>query len=241
MSDETEQDALAKRRRDWLKRLADEYIKLESSMPYSNFLPDENCPKWVENIEREVGATMFPVAKLREEGEITPRKLAAVIGHQCANSVWMMDWVKKEIENPTWVENAKFTPEQIEQGTEILIKLTEQWYPALRRLAKRSLASCVDQPYGDMKEFLLGYSLAFAQKPVGSGFGAFNNSALGIYNFMLLYWRAIERLNSVHHLHQVLVKVFGPYRMGELKRMEKICQRIGLSYRKPGRPPKQLK
>ena len=35
-----------------------------------------------------------------------------------------------------------------------------------------------------------------------------------------------------------LVKVFGPYRTGDLKRTEKICQRIGLRYRKAGRPKK---
>jgi hypothetical protein len=65
-----------------LTRLAEEYIKLESSMPKIDFMPDENCPKWVENIEREVGATMFPVAKLKEEFKLTPRRFAAIIGHQ---------------------------------------------------------------------------------------------------------------------------------------------------------------
>jgi hypothetical protein len=35
-----------------------------------------------------------------------------------------------------------------------------------------------------------------------------------------------------------LVKVFGTYRAGDLKRTEKICQRIELHYRKPGRPKK---
>ncbi len=96
----------------------------------------------------------------------------------------------------------------------------------------------LDQPYDDMKEFLLGYAGAFAQKPRGSGVGSFGNTAFEIYNFMLVYWRIIDRLDSVHHLHEVLVKVFGPYRTGDLTRTEKICQRIELRYRKPGRPKK---
>jgi hypothetical protein len=111
-------------------------------------------------------------------------------------------------------------------------------YPALRRLAKRALCPCVDQPYDDMKEFLLAYASAFAQKPTGPGLNGIGSSAFAIYNFMLFYWRIIDRLNSVHHLHEVLVKVFGPYRTGDQKRTEKICQRIGLHYRKPGRPKK---
>jgi hypothetical protein len=228
----------AKHRQDWLRRLADEYIKLESSMPVANFLSDEGCPKWVENIEREVGATLFPVARLKEELKLTPRRLAAIIGHQCVIAVWMMEWLEKEVQNPKAVDESNLTPEQRKKGEEFLFRLTEEWYPALRRLAKRSLASCVDQPYDDMKEFLLAYASAFAQKPIGGGFGNIGNSAFEIYNFMLVYWRIIERLNSVRHLHEVLVKVFGPYRVGELKRTEKICQRIDLHYRKAGRPKK---
>ena len=181
---------------------------------------------------------MFPVAKLKEELKLTPRRLAAIIGHQCAIGVWLMEWLEKEVQKPHEVDTSKLTPEQLKKGEEFLTKLTDDWHPALRRLAKTALCSCVDQPYGDMKEFLLAFSAAYAQKPIGPGLGSFGSSAIEIYNFMLFYWRIIDRLNSVHHLHEVLVKVFGPYRTGDLKRTEKICQRIGLHYRKPGRPKK---
>jgi hypothetical protein len=181
---------------------------------------------------------MYPAAKLKEELRLTPRRLGAIIGHQCAIAVWMMENLAGDLENPQVVDETKVTPEQLQKGEEYLIKLTDKWYPALRRLAKRALCSCVDQPYDDMKEFLLAYAGAFAQKPSGPGSGNFGNTAFEIYNFMLLYWRIVERLDSVHHLHEVLVKVFGPYRSGDLKRTEKICQRIGLHYRKAGRPKK---
>jgi len=94
-------------------------------------------------------------------------------------------------------------------------------YPALRRFAKRALCSCVDQPYEDTKVFLLSYASAFAQKPCGQRASNMGNSAFEIHCFMLIHWQFVERLNSVHDLHQVLVKVFGPYRTGDLKRTEK--------------------
>jgi hypothetical protein len=227
-----------KHRQEWLERLADEYIKLESSMPIANFLPDDGCPPWVEKLEQEVGATMFPVAKLKQELKLTPQRLAAMIGHQCALGVWLVEWIEAELQKPQEVDGSKLTPEQLKKSEEFLVGINERWFPALRELAKRALNSCVDQPYDDMKEFLLAFADAFAHKPKGYGWGDFGNSAFEIYNFMLLYWRVVERLNSVHHLHQVLVKVFGPYRTGDLKRTEKICERIGLHYRKPGRPKK---
>jgi hypothetical protein len=237
MSEEVKPFDPVQRRQAWLRRLADEYIKLEAVFPMKNFLP-EDVPPWVTNLEREVGATMYPVAKLKEELKLTAKRLAAIIGHQCAIAVWMMEWLAEQLENPQTVEDGKISPEQIKQGEEFIIKLADEWYPALRRLAKRALVSCVDQPYGDMKDFLLAYASAFAQKPNGYEAGSFGNTAFGIYNFMLINWRLVVRLNSVHHLHEVLVKVFGPYQAGDLKRTEKICQRVGLHYRKAGRPKK---
>ena len=89
-----------KHRQDWLKRLADEYIKLESSVPPLIHLPDEGCPLWVQNLERQVGAAIFPVAKLKASSELTARRLGAIIGHQCSTAVWMMETLVKEIETP---------------------------------------------------------------------------------------------------------------------------------------------
>jgi hypothetical protein len=239
MSAKQSADNLAKKQKRWLRKLADEFIKLESSMPVENLLPDTGLPKWVENLEREVGATMHPVAKLKEELKLTPKRFGAILGHQCAIAVWQMEWIAKELQKPpVEVGDYKLTPEQLKVGEEFLSKLCDQWYPALRKLAKRALSSCVDQPYEDMKEFLLAYASAFEQKPSGS-VSNIGHSAFQIYNFMLFNWRMVDRLNSVHHLHEVLVKIFGPYRVGDLKRTEKICQRIGLSYRKAGRPKKQ--
>jgi hypothetical protein len=65
------------------------------------------------------------------------------------------------------------------------------------------------------------------------------NPTFEIYVFMLIFWQAIDRLDSVRQLHELLVKVFGATRIGDQKRIEKICQRIGLSFRKVGRPKKK--
>ena len=108
----------------------------------------------------------------------------------------------------------------------------------MRRFAKRALCSCVDQTYEDMTDFLLGYADAFSRKPKTMKVGNICNPTFEIYVFMLLHWPLIERMNSVRKLHEVLVKVIGAPRVGEQKRIEKICQRIGLSFRKPGRPKK---
>lgn len=89
-----------------------------------------------------------------------------------------------------------------------------------------------------MTEFLLAYSQAFARKHDIKSISSAGTPATEIYLVMLHFWRRVDGMKSVHELHQWLIRVFGSQRIGDLKRIEKICQRIGLSYRKPGRPRK---
>lgn len=225
------------RRKQWLRRLCDEFIKLEALFPAENFLPDEGLPKWVQNIERELGATMFPVARVKKGFEPTPKRLGGIIGHACAYGVWLVEWVAETLGgSETALDESKLTPEQLAFGNKFIQGLLNEWYPALRRLAKRALCSTVDQSYEDMRDFLLAYSEAFSRKPKAPNAGDIGNSATELYFYMIVHWKVVNAMNSVHELHQWLVKRFGPHQVGELKRIEKICQRIELHYRRRGRP-----
>jgi hypothetical protein len=229
----------------WLKRLAGELDKIEVHMPVK-FLPDGiDYPPWVLKVEREFSLVMLPAAKLKDPNfKITPKRMGALLGHMCEMAVWLMEWfyhqakdgdVKKD--NP--LVEKPLTEEEWKKGQEYLVSL-KNWYCAMRRMAKRALCSCVDQTYEDMTDFLLGYSDAFSRKPKTFQVGNIGNPTFEIYIFMLIFWRAIERMDSVRQLHEKLVEVFGANRIGDQKRIEKICQRMGLSFRKPGRPKKLI-
>ena len=230
----------------WLRRLADELDKLEPLMPFK-FLPDGiEYPQWVLNVEREFSLVMLPSAKLKDpDFKLTPKRMGALLGHICEMAVWMMEWMSHQTENSDKKDEtplaknslAKITEEEWGKGLKALDSLAD-WYNALRRLAKRALCSSVDQTYEDMTDFLLGYSDAFSRKPKTFQVGNIGNPTFEIYVFMLIFWKAIDRLNSVRELHELLVKVFGASRIGDQKRIEKICQRIGLRFRKAGRPKK---
>ena len=217
----------------WLKRLAEEYVKLDAAMPVKNLLPEDEGPAWVQNVEREVAAMMFPEAKLKKQPGLTPKRMGALIGHQCASGVWLMEQLNVAAANPN-TNKFSLSPRQIREGKKMARVLTEDWFEGLRNLAKLALSSCVDQSYEDMREFLLAYAAAFARKP--QTVGDFGHSAFRIYVFMLMNWRLVAQLHSIREFHEVLDKVFGFDETGDLKRIEKICQRIGLRFRKPGRP-----
>lgn len=247
MSEVTEEFNPQEHRAKWLKRLADEFEKLEPLMPIK-FLPDGiEYPQWVLKVEREFSLVVMPSAKLKDSDlKMTPKRMGAVLGHTCEMAVWMNEWINHQIESDVPMNEAsssekplpEITEDQLEKGLNVLGSLGD-WYLALRRLAKRALCSCVDQTYDNMTDFLLGYADAFSRKPKTFQASNMGNSTFEIYVFMLMYWRLIEVMNSVRQLHETLVTVMGT-RIGDQKRIEKICQRIGLTFRRPGRPKKLI-
>lgn len=222
----------------WLKRLADELIKLAPLMPIKLLPEEEDSPEWVRRVEREVGAVMFPEVRIKEAAELTPQRMGALLGHECANAVWMMEWIEAQEVVERKLAPKELTEEELQKAEEVGSSIIEKWYPGMRRLAKIALCSSVDQSYEDMTGFLLAFAKGFAAKPRTLGIGNMGNPTFEIYVFMLMFWRLVGALKSVRQLHDILAQVFGAHRIGELKRIEKICQRIGLHYRKPGRPKK---
>ena len=224
------------RRRAWLIRIAEKVEVAENFFPKA-LVPPEQQPAWVDNVERAVGGVLLPVAKvkaIKERSDLTPRVFGALVGHMCAMAVWTMEWIASKGDLP---------PEQVGKMSEEELRCCQavqhsfgEWYAAMRRVAKFALCASVDQNYEDMSDFLLGYANAFASKPKTFKVGQMGGTSFEIYLFMMMFWRHVERLRSVRELHGMLGKVFGPYRIGELKRVEKVCQRIDLHFGKRGRP-----
>lgn len=69
-----------------------------------------------------------------------------------------------------------------------------------------------------------------------TGQPAGETSTTKIYGMLVMHSDFIPRLQSVRELHEWLQMMLGKYVVSDLKRVEKICERIGLSFRPPGRP-----
>jgi hypothetical protein len=222
----------------WLSSLADEMERMEHLMPFNVFPSDDERPAWAENIEREVSVVLLPAAKLRKEYlNAAPRRVGAVLGHACAMAVWMNEALAELMWEASEAHDIQVTEEHERKGEEFLNTIAK-WYEAARNLAKHALTSCVDQTYEDMSGFLTGFSDGFARKPKKFGFADIGGTSFKVYFVMLMSWRQIEGMKSVPELYRMLVAKLGAPQVGDLKRIEKICQRLGLSFRKPGRPSK---
>ncbi len=222
----------------WLNRLGGELVKLDELFPEElgvGRLPDEACPAWEEKVAGEIARILMPGAELKGTTKFTPKQMGAILGHQCANGVWMVELFEAQAAAALNTRQKSVSDADTERGKAFSEKFSA-WYSGLRRLAKRSLCSCVDQPYEDMTNFLGGFAEGFSRKPKTSGIGQFGSTNFEIYVLLMMYHPFIEQLGSVSALHGWLRKVMGEYRTGDLKRIQKICQRIGLRFRKPGLP-----
>ena len=78
---------------------------------------------------------MFPLAKVKEETGMTPRRMGALLGHSCAMAVWTMEWFGVEFAKAeTEAQNRAEEPElKIEDVPEKL--RFDKWYEAMRRVA----------------------------------------------------------------------------------------------------------
>jgi hypothetical protein len=62
--------------------------------------------------------------------------------------------------------------------------------------------------------------------------------ATDIYYVVILFWQHVQRMQSSAQLHAWLTRIGGTNRIGDKKRIEQLCRRIGLRFRGRGRPPK---
>ena len=51
----------------------------------------------IANVEREFASVTFPIAKLKTSKVLTPRLIGAILGHQCAYAVWLMEWLETQL------------------------------------------------------------------------------------------------------------------------------------------------
>jgi hypothetical protein len=236
----------AKRRNRWIKRIVGEFLRLQGYFPWKDFLPEENCPKWVWHVEQEYAQVTFSLANPKRVEKLTVCGLGSFLGYQCAYAVWMTENIEalgKKIEeavekpeNAEKFEKLASNKAAVDEGIKFLRKYIG-WYGAMRRMAGRALKSCVYQSYDDMTGFLVSFGRAFSRKPkIGAGTGDFGSTNFGIYHFMISNWKTVDGLGSVRELHELLRERLGEHKTGGLKRVEKICQRVHLHYRKPGRP-----
>lgn len=204
-----------------------------------------NAPPWVQECAARLTNTIFHPAL---------RALASPVynGYNAGYAIGIMRWGATRLDEKPPKElvalsrQIRFSP----RAKKILGRLIEDFFCKHGHMKRREFGQSKfipaeahrlhtragDLPAHEASEYYRGLSEGL--RGVGRNIpGDRSNDATDIYLLMGMWWRRIDRLESITELHTLLVRLLGAPRVGDKKRVEKICERIGLTLRAPGRPP----
>jgi hypothetical protein len=204
-------------------------------------------PEWVVNVLKQLVQQTMPAVGLKPR-EFTPRRLGRLLGQQQATWAVAFEALEKAV-----------SPERIAQGEAILKKLEENAdKPAVASLLSaiyfvanlliaaeplidrfnaisvEALRAAWEQPnHLERVAFFQGLAEGLS-KP---GLPSRTTDATPIYQRLLVHRAEVQQLKTVPELREFLRRCgLTEQLLGHAKRLEKICERIGLSFAKAGRP-----
>jgi hypothetical protein len=126
---------------------------------------------------------------------------------------------------------------EIAQFIESSFELHKLWYPAFIGFIGETLGSACGRPYAEAVEFIQAFGVSMVIQPTDLETERTVGVSEKIAFAIILEWRAISKLQSVGQLHKILAEALKPQGIVvTLKRVEKLCQRIGLRFKGRGRP-----
>jgi hypothetical protein len=216
---------------EWLQRIVDRFSSVEDIFPDMEFMRGD-WPAWTQNVARELVKGLYPTAHIKVGRRWEIGEVGALVGQDIA----YLDSFAKAMESQQsvdvkWDQLRKVFGDDIEQRAEDFArKMIDEYFPAFTSAVQFSLTLAAEQDYVALKRFFKAFTRALERRPVTVGDVGRTNTRL--YWVLLLSWRRVEELGSIPELHRRLCRTvfLGPHLVGDLKRVEKICERVGLSY-----------
>jgi hypothetical protein len=232
---------------EWVQAIVMQLDRWESEYTSKSYLTElDNLPNWVDNVVREIARQQFPALR-GKTGKFGPDILGRLLGQQCAKLYSFGDEFSK-------IE-AKLTPELRAHFEKVLHEIDKAEVPVsplvkhvtefcqnpeqieiFAQICHSAFRSALEQEsYIQAVEFFVGFAEGLKNwKDIR---GAFTD-ATPIYQILYLRWPDVEQLGSVSELRTFLRShCLTQDQIGhDPKRLQKICERIGLKFRSRGRP-----
>lgn len=223
--------------RDWLEQIEAKIDLVEEATPEQNWLRGD-WPDWVKRVAAEVVSMTCPTLKARRL-PLEAEQVGGLVGQKLAYAMWHRDHLPKPEDEQKRIAAVFGKPLDRSAVTKILEinrQIRQEIIPQSETLAKFALGLACEQGYGESRAFLRGFVRALEKAPGPMGAPSGERSTWRIYMALLVSWRTIEVLPTIAELHRRLCHTFEPHLVGDLKRTEKLCQRVGLHLGKVGRP-----
>lgn len=237
--------------RKWVHQVLQKFTDLEAGLP-EIFAKDPEWPDWVYNLLIQLMGTSHPGSKIKQMNNWKAKDLGRFLGRQYAGEFLLQG--KVPVTEPVVLDLEKFgkwtkiwnhqrNPDFDEAEFNRQADEREKiWRPRFQQFMQETVASACTRPYIETRDFFEAFGKAMVMKP--NEFEMERTLGVGdrICWTMLVMWPDIQRLKSISQLHQAFEKALKPKGIKvKYKRIEKLCQRIGLKFREGGGRPKGSK
>jgi hypothetical protein len=232
----------------WVRQILEKYDAIEKRQPKTFNLLVNEYPQWVVNLWPILFAVSHPGLKVKRVKQWTARDLGQFLGRQsaCEGLLWdeipLSPRVREEKER--WIDSQT---DKLRSSPILAIALTrdlnglQKWRPVFKKYINETLASARNRPYPESSAFLEAFGKANVIKPDDLATETTMGVGERIAYVMILLWRPISKFESVAQLHQLLSTAAKSKGIViTLKRIEKLCQRIGLKFKGRGRPKRKI-
>ena len=228
----------------WVRQILEKYDAIEQRQPKTFDLAVSEWPRWVFNLWPTLFDISHPGLNFRSVKKWTAKDLGQFLGRQSALEGLLWDEVplspKVREEKERWIDSQT---DKLHSSPNLAVALTkdiiglQKWRPVFKNFIDETLASARTRPYLESSTFLEAFGKANVIKPEDLATERTVGVGERIAYVMIMLWRPISKMESVAQIHKILSKAAKP--MGiviTLKRVEKLCQRIGLKFKGRGRP-----
>jgi hypothetical protein len=230
--------------KNWIGQVLAKYDAIEERQPKSFNLAVAEWPDWVFSLWLILFGISHPGLKVKRVKKWTAKDLGQFLGRQSALEGLLWDEIplspRVKQERDAWIDSQA---DKFESNPKLANSLMQdaigmqKWRPVFKGFIDEILASARSRPYPESSAFLEAFGKAYVIKPDDLATERTMGVGERIAYVMIVFWREISKFESVAELHHLLSAATQP--MGiviTLKRIEKLCQRIGLKYKGRGRP-----
>jgi hypothetical protein len=210
----------------------------------------EGEPPWVVNVLKELVQQVMPTVQIRKPTGVTPREVGRYIGQLCGNFFAIGDAFTTD---PETLKRNQAVMEQFEKNRHLpAVEMTLNvasfcersllaLAPAMERFDSAvmdSFKAALNQPSrAEAADFFQGFTDGISKPGLtANATSAGATTATPIYQRLFSERRQVEKLKSVRELREFLLqRGLSEQVLGDPKRLEKLCERVGLSFGR-GRP-----
>ena len=230
--------------RRWVAQVLSRYDAIEKLQPKSIDAMVNAWPDWVVKLWVILFGVSHPGLNVRSHKKWTARDLGRFVGRQNALASLVRDEVplspRVEEESERWiasqVDKICSNRKLANSSMRIAVKL-QAWMPVFDKFIDETLASARKRPYPESSAFFEAFAKANIIKPDDLATERTMGVREKIAYVMIAFWHPISKCESVAQVHRFVSAAANPSGIViTLKRVEKLCQRIGLKFKGRGRP-----